>query len=250
MVSSIVFSGQILGILDGRQHRWHLRHHQPSIRAVGLTWTLSECKIPESTYLHLKFELLNGCDKITANHFPRVSTNSRIEFDQMVLQCPDVVVVWGRVDVDNANWGVWLTLPCRPAIPNQTNLRPYCPNQLDSDTIQLLDFGVHGVCYAGLLRNGVVLNLRVQVGNESPNGRTFNEAKRLSKNGKNCRDKSLNDTYQVACGNDGQKMLFDPLLRNRLFTINGRLLTIRRNRLLFQRCRTGINRKEPIRQVK
>jgi hypothetical protein len=55
------------------------------------------------THLFLNVELVNGCEKIIADHLSCVSASGGVEFNEMLLESPDVVIVGRRMDVGDAD---------------------------------------------------------------------------------------------------------------------------------------------------
>jgi hypothetical protein len=79
---------------------------------------LIKIKFRTDTYLFLEHKFSDSVNKIVSDHYPCMSANCWIEFNQVALQSPEVVVLRGRMDVYDANGGIWATVPSWPAIPD------------------------------------------------------------------------------------------------------------------------------------
>ena len=79
---------------------------------------LIKLKFSTNTYLFFERKFSDGPNKIISDHYSCMSANGWVEFDQVALQSPEVVVSGGRMNVYDANWGIWAAVPCWPAIPN------------------------------------------------------------------------------------------------------------------------------------
>ena len=85
---------------------------------MRLMLDLSKLKFSTNTYLFLEHEFFDSLNKIISDHYTCMSANGGVKFNQVALQSPEVVVSRGRMNVYDADWGVWATVPSWPAIPN------------------------------------------------------------------------------------------------------------------------------------
>ena len=257
--SNTVSWGQVPCTLDERLHHWHLHHHQLSSQARRLRLESSNLRIKmnDTFFSNINFQIVltRSFPIIMPVCLPMVELNlirwlfkvQRLSFpggEWMYMMLTEVYGRRLRVDQPSQTrlifeFIAWINVNQRmEKIEWDTYFY-----QLNCNIIQFLDFGVHCIHHAGFLRNGFILNFRVQVGDEPLNRWTFNKAKWLSRNIIRYSIDESNVSYQVTHSNNSKKVLFYPLLCNQdqLFGTYC-LLRITHDQLLFKFHGTEINR--------